>query len=154
MVKLEEVEGETVTNTQELEFSYSYFRLNQFSIAQNDKSYSVSVKIKLNGVYGDYDTACDLFTAPLPTPRTIKPEFKASAYPNPFANNFMIDVKTSSESVVALKVYDMVGRLIEQREVRVLDLETTTIGDRYPSGVYNVVVSQEDSVQTVRVVKR
>ncbi|MDI1318561.1 T9SS type A sorting domain-containing protein, partial [Flavobacterium sp.] len=74
--------------------------------------------------------------------------------PNPFANNFMVDVKTSSESVVTMKVYDMVGRLIEQREVRVLDLETTTIGDRYPSGVYNVVVSQEDSVETVRVVKR
>jgi len=51
-------------------------------------------------------------------------------------------------------VYDMIGRLVEQREVRVSDLETTTIGNRYPSGVYNVVVSQEDNVQTVRVVKR
>jgi hypothetical protein len=48
----------------------------------------------------------------------------------------------------------MVGRLIEQKEVRVSDMETTTIGSQYPSGVYNVVVSQEDSVQTVRVVKR
>ena len=66
----------------------------------------------------------------------------------------MLDVKTSSQSVVNLKVYDMIGRIIEQREVRVSDLETTTIGDRYPSGVYNVVVSQEENVQTVRVVKR
>jgi hypothetical protein len=80
--------------------------------------------------------------------------FKAVAYPNPFANNFMLDVKTTSQSSVNLKVYDMVGRLIEQRDVRISDMETTTIGDRYPSGVYNVVVSQEDSVQTVRVVKR
>ncbi len=66
----------------------------------------------------------------------------------------MINVKSSSESVVNVKVYDMIGRLIEQRESRVSDLETSTIGDRYPSGVYNVVVSQEDNVQTVRVVKR
>jgi hypothetical protein len=80
--------------------------------------------------------------------------FKAVAYPNPFANNFMLDVKTTSQSSVNLKVYDMVGRLIEQRDVTISDMETTTIGDRYPSGVYNVVVSQEDSVQTVRVVKR
>ena len=48
----------------------------------------------------------------------------------------------------------MVRRSIDQRDVSVSDLETTTIGDRYPSGVYNVVVSQEDSVETVRVVKR
>jgi trimeric autotransporter adhesin len=80
--------------------------------------------------------------------------FKATAYPNPFANNFMLDVTTTSQSSVNVKVYDMVGRLIEQRAVSVSDMETTTIGDQYPSGVYNVVVSQEDSVQTVRVVKR
>ena len=43
---------------------------------------------------------------------------------------------------------------MEQREVRVSDMETTTIGDRYPSGVYNVVVAQEDNVETVRVIKR
>jgi hypothetical protein len=66
----------------------------------------------------------------------------------------MLDVTTSSHSVVGVKVYDMIGRLIEQREVSLTDLENTTIGDRYPSGVYNVVVSQEDSVETVRVVKR
>jgi hypothetical protein len=66
----------------------------------------------------------------------------------------MLDVKTISQSVVNVKVYDMLGRLIEQREVRTNDLETTTIGDRYPSGVYNVVVAQEDNLETVRVVKR
>jgi hypothetical protein len=48
----------------------------------------------------------------------------------------------------------MVGRLIEQREVSINDIGTTTIGNNYPSGVYNVVVAQEDSLQTVRVVKR
>jgi hypothetical protein len=48
----------------------------------------------------------------------------------------------------------MVGRLIEQRDVNVSDMETTTIGNNYPSGVYNVVVGQEDNLQTVRVVKR
>jgi hypothetical protein len=48
----------------------------------------------------------------------------------------------------------MVGRLVEQRAVRTSDLETTTIGERYPSGVYNVVVSQDSNVETVRVLKR
>ncbi|WP_264521065.1 MBG domain-containing protein [Flavobacterium sp. N1994] len=151
-VKLDEISGESITNSQEIVISYSNFRLNQFSIAQLGKNYNVSVAIKLNGVFGDYSTACDLFTA-APS-RTVELPFKASAYPNPFANNFMLDVTTSSKSVVGVKVYDMVGRLIEQREVNVSDMENTTIGDRYPSGVYNVVVSQEGSVEIVRVVKR
>jgi hypothetical protein len=153
-VRLDELgEGEDIVVSQEREIVYSHFKLSDFSIAQLGKNYNVSVAIKLNGVFGDYSTPCDLFTAPLGKAVVVTP-FKATAYPNPFANNFMLDVKTASQSNVNVKVYDMVGRLIEQKEVRVSDMETTTIGERYPSGVYNVVVSQEESVQTVRVVKR
>ena len=107
----------------------------------------------MNGVFGDYSTACDLFTE-VPSKTVVQTPFTATAYPNPFANNFMLDVKTSSQSSVSVKVYDMVGRLIEQKEVSVSDMESTTIGNQYPSGVYNVVVAQEDTIQTVRVVKR
>lgn len=87
-------------------------------------------------------------------PKNENATFNVKVYPNPFANNFMIDLKTASQSIVNLKVYDMVGRLIENREVTLSDLETTTIGEHYPSGIYNVFVSQEFSVKTVRVVKR
>jgi hypothetical protein len=152
-VLLEEVDGEDVVNFQEREITYSYFKLSEFSIAQLGKNYQVSVAIKLNGVFGNYDTACDLHT-PLSAKMVAVVPFKATAYPNPFANNFMLDVKTASQSAINLKVYDMLGRLIEQKDVGVSDMEATTIGNQYPTGVYNVVVSQEDSVQTVRVVKR
>ena len=119
------------------------------------KSYNADVAIVLNGVETEYGRVCTITTGSGLRPiASTKQLFKATAYPNPFANNFMLDVKTSSESVVSLKVYDMIGRMIEQREVGLSDLETTTIGDRYPSGVYNVVVSQGEDVQTVRVVKR
>ncbi len=151
-VKLDEIDGEDVTNSQEIVVSYAYFRLNQFSIAQPGKNYNVSIAIKQNGVFGDYSTACDLFTASSKGANDL--EFKATAYPNPFANNFMIDVRTGSSVSINLKVYDMVGRLIEQRDVKVSDMETATIGDQYPSGVYNVVVSQDKTAQTFRVVKR
>ena len=143
--------GEEVISEEKI-FAGSTFKLSDFTIAQAGKTYSISVAIKLNGVFGDYSSSCDVFTAA--AARTVKMPFKATAYPNPFANNFMIDVKTTSKSVVGIKVYDMIGRLIDQREVSVSDMDSTTIGDQYPSGVYNVVVSQEDSVQTVRVVKR
>lgn len=152
-VKLDEITAGSVTNSQELVFPYSYFRLNQFSIAQPGKNYNVSVAIKQNGVFGGYSTGCDVFT---PLSKTIDSDmsFKAGAYPNPFANNFMLDIKTNSQSLLNLKVYDMIGRLIEQRSVRVTDMQSTTIGDQYPSGIYNLVVSQEDNVDTVRVIKK
>ncbi|MCF6132119.1 T9SS type A sorting domain-containing protein [Flavobacterium wongokense] len=160
-VKLEEISGEDVVNFEEREITYPHFKLSDFSIAQEGKIYNVSVAIKLNGVFGDYDTACDLFTASNEDGddeggtivKAMMP-FKAVAYPNPFADNFMLDIKTNSQSSVNLKVYDMLGRLMEQRNISVSEMQDTTIGSQYPSGVYNVVVSQGDSVETVRVVKR
>jgi hypothetical protein len=133
---------------------YSYFKLSDFPEAQVGQTYFVEVAIEINGVFGDYGNSCEINAVAPEIPRAVAPKFKATAYPNPFADNFMLDVKTESQSEVNVKVYDMVGRLIEQRDLRTSDLETTTIGNNYPSGVYNVVVAQEDNLQTVRVVKR
>jgi len=160
-ILLEEISGEDVINSQEREISYSYFKLSDFSIAQEGKNYNISVAIKLNGVFGDYSTACDLFTASNEDGndgagsivKAIMP-FRALAYPNPFADSFMLDVKSSFQSDVNVKVYDMLGRLIDNKNLGIPDTYTTAIGEQYPTGVYNVVVSQEDKVSTVRVVKR
>jgi hypothetical protein len=105
-------------------------------------------------VFGDYGNSCEISVVAPSVPKAVLVPFKATAYPNPFADNFMLDVKTTSQSIVNVKVYDMVGRIIEQRELRTSDLETKSIGNNYPSGVYNVVVAQEDNLQTVRVIKR
>jgi hypothetical protein len=84
----------------------------------------------------------------------VKTSFSVKAYPNPYSENFNLSVTTSSEDKVGIVVYDMTGRLIERREVRPSDMVEQQIGDRYPSGVYNVVVTQGEEVKTVRVIKR
>jgi hypothetical protein len=48
----------------------------------------------------------------------------------------------------------MTGRLLEVRNVEVTEMESQEIGARYPSGVYNVIVTQGADVKTLRVVKR
>ncbi len=83
-----------------------------------------------------------------------KVDFSAVAYPNPFAEHFMIDVKTASEAAIGIKVYDMTGRLLEQREVQVSEMESQQVGESYPAGVYNVIESQGHEVKTLRVIKR
>jgi hypothetical protein len=137
-------------------------------------AYSISVQYStFNGistVWSGYGAECTVNTPSLALPKMVSAsesvsasasEFKAIAYPNPFSNNFNLavealnpDAETSGNSIVNLKVYDMLGRLIEQKDVRVSDLETTSIGEQYPSGVYNVIMSQDKTIETIRVVKR
>jgi len=53
-----------------------------------------------------------------------------------------------------LKVYDMIGREIEVRQSSVSDMTVLEIGNQYPTGVYNLIVTQDDRVKTLRIVKR
>ena len=84
----------------------------------------------------------------------LKIPFDVKAYPNPYTETFNLSLTTASEGKVSIVVYDMTGRLIERREVRPSDMVEQQIGDRYPSGVYNIVVTQGEEVKTLRVIKR
>ena len=97
-------------------------------------------------------TACP--TAREEIVEVTKTPFSVKAYPNPYTETFNLSLSTSSEDKVSIVVYDMTGRLIERREVRPSDMVEQQIGDRQPSGVYNVVVTQGEEVKTLRVIKR
>ena len=121
-------------------------------------SYSISarVQVMIDGVptWSAYGAECVLITPSAMLLRTIDVPFTAVAYPNPFTNSFLLDVKSSNTSNVDITVYDMLGRLVEQRQVSANELETTTIGSNYPAGIYNVVIAQDTDTKTVRVIKR
>ncbi|WNM18785.1 GEVED domain-containing protein [Flavobacterium capsici] len=130
------------------------FSLNMVSGWAPNTLYAVAVSMKLFGSYTDFELSknCSILT-PQPARLAATP-FSAVAYPNPFAENFKINVKSSNDGQIDIKVYDMVGRLVEQRTAMFNEIDTVTIGDSYPSGVYNVIVSQNEDVKTVRVIKR
>ena len=117
-------------------------------------TYSVQVSIEINGVFGPYGKICTLTLPSVGKADANAVAFQAIAYPNPFAENFMLDVKTSSEEYIQVRVYDMLGKLIEDKKVDVASITNLEVGTRYPSGVYNVIVSQGDVVKTLRVIKR
>ncbi|RYZ56490.1 MAG: T9SS type A sorting domain-containing protein [Sphingobacteriales bacterium] len=130
------------------------FTLSDFTGLIPGATYDVRVRLIFNYAdpAGPYGKTCSVVVPG--AARTVKPEFKAVAYPNPFADNFNIDVTTSAEDNVTVKVYDMTGRLLESHNVHVNEINSLEIGDRFPSGVYNVIVSQGEEVKTLRVVKR
>ena len=116
-------------------------------------TYSVQVSLEINGVFGPYGKIC---TVTLPSVRTDVNAiaFQVTASPNPFTETFMLDVKTSSEEYIQVRVYDMLGKLLEDTKVDVSSITNLEVGTRFPAGVYNVIVSQGDSVKTLRVIKR
>jgi hypothetical protein len=55
--------------------------------------------------------------------------------------------------MVYVSVYDMTGKLIENREVMPSDLEDLQLGSNWSTGVYNVIVSQGEHIKSLRVIK-
>lgn len=80
--------------------------------------------------------------------------FTVTAYPNPFTENFQLAFTAVSDDEIQIKVYDMLGKLIENRNLALTEIENTVIGTGYPSGIYNVNVRQRDQSQTIRIAKR
>ena len=89
-----------------------------------------------------------------PAKGVIAAPFGVVAYPNPYTENFNLSLTTSSDATVGVSIYDMTGKLIDKREVAPTEVAGLQVGNRYPSGVYNVVVTQGSDVKTLRVIKR
>jgi hypothetical protein len=79
--------------------------------------------------------------------------FSVVAYPNPSATIFTLEMLSSNKGKsTELKVYDMIGRLIEHRQIG--KAEAIEIGEDYSPGTYNIVVTQDTQVKTLRVIKK
>jgi hypothetical protein len=86
----------------------------------------------------------------------VKTPFEVKAYPNPYVEIFNLNIKTAGQEDIELMVYDMTGRLIEQRRniSPSDDLPISEIGSGYPSGVYNVVLTQGGDIKKVIVIRK
>ena len=122
--------------------------------------YGVRIAVMTAGTWSPFGDACQI-TAPGGTSKGIVSVaegpttlFKATGHPNPFSTAFNIAVQSSNTKHIALKVYDMLGRLVETRTVEISQIDQLELGQHYPAGVYQVIVSQGDDLQTLRMVKR
>ena len=145
----------------------AYFNLSQLPSGYTANTvYSVKVAVETgnSGVYSAYSTACNITTPATLTAKGLDvavsdvsadvQDFKVIALPNPFTTTFGFDIQSFTDGQVAFKVYDMIGKLLESREVKFEDVINQSLGENYPAGVYSIIVSQGDNNQTLRVVKR
>lgn len=79
--------------------------------------------------------------------------FEVTNYPNPFNDTFKFNVSTSSNEILSIKIYDMLGKLIENNITSISDINNLEIGKNYSKGIYNIVVTQGENIKTLRVIK-
>jgi hypothetical protein len=80
--------------------------------------------------------------------------FDPIAFPNPFNHSFTINVDTSSQELIRIGVYDLLGRLIEEKISKPNEIQNQIIGENYLSGIYIVIVNQGTKAKTFRMIKR
>jgi hypothetical protein len=158
--KFEVVNGAT---TQTIETVSRMFQLTSLpGGALYNTTYTIRVAVKYNGVWGNYGDECMVSTPSKKVAKTTDPvteseliPFIVVGYPNPFTNSIKLDITTqNTASEVEFKVYDMIGKLIETQTKAVSEIRNLELGASYPSGIYNIVVTQGMNLKTVRVVKR
>jgi hypothetical protein len=137
--------------------------LNRFSLQDitnyaPNTTYSVRVRVFSSGSWSPYGDACEIVSPgaarQVEGKEAVVSSFDVVGYPNPYDYQFNFRMESSSNAPVSIKVYDMIGKLIETREVSASDMPIQTLGERYPSGVYNIIVTQEENVKTLRMIKR
>lgn len=80
--------------------------------------------------------------------------FNAFAIPNPYSESFHLEIQTATESTIQVRIYDMLGKLVENRSIEASDIQNVLIGANYPTGIYNVNVSQGENTHTLRIIRR
>lgn len=146
-----------ITYTTPYSTTMNKFKLNNFIGLSPNTAYNVEIAVKMptEPNFGPYGPICTINSSAVL--RMIAPavvEFKAVAYPNPFASSFLLDVKTASESKIQVRIFDMLGRIIEDKMLENAALSVLEIGTAYPSGVYNIIVTQDENYNSLRVIKK
>ncbi|HLP63848.1 Calx-beta domain-containing protein [Flavobacterium sp.] len=136
--------------------SFAFSLVTDYSIGT---VYNVDVAVmNTDGTYLPFGPVCSVTTPGSPlkelTTKSVVEVFEVVGTPNPFSENFKLNVTSSSVEPISVSVYDMLGKLIETKEVSTNDIENFEAGVNYPNGVYNIIVTQGDNAKSVRMIKR
>ncbi len=155
------VTNQTTNSVQIIDKLLRVFNFNTVTDYSNGTAYTVEVAVKnTNDTYLPYGDSCTIFTLGS-APGFVKvgytldnQTFKASAYPNPYNTSFNLDLRSSSNSTISVVIYDMIGKQLLSKEFSVSEIKDYQFGDTMPSGIYNIIISQDDTIQSLRMIKR
>ena len=127
------------------------FTFGQFAGYAPGQTYQVRVAVMTSGVWSLLGGVCTITAPGVLVAKSVAAHADAKVWPNPFTQDFTVAV--DSGTVKKILVYDMLGRLVEQQQIEG-SAESFKLGGQYPSGVYNLIVTDESATQTIRIIKR
>ena len=147
-----------IVSVTELDRTVNWFTMNMISNYSPNTYYGVRVKVMSSGSWSPWGNQCYIISPATSRMSQQNPEvkevFNAKVYPNPYENEFYLNVESTSTSDVIIRIFDVYGKLIEDRRVPFIQVPNVTFGSRYSSGVYNIIVSQDDEIQSVKLIKK
>ena len=86
--------------------------------------------------------------------KALLSDYSVTVYPNPFNERFGIALQTQSDEMINVLVYDMLGKLLDKKQVLTSALDQFSLGENYASGDYLLVVAQGAQIKTFHIMKR
>lgn len=139
-----------------------YFTLK--SLPNNFGQLGVTYAVKVSGVSASgttypYSDSCQITTpAPIakldPNTEVGDDIFVIKAFPNPCTDFFSIEFESSSNEMVTVKLFDMIGRQLEERMIKANEVSIQKFGANYPTGMYTIVITQNHIVKNLKLIKK
>ena len=86
--------------------------------------------------------------------KTILLSENVVAYPNPFTDYLYINIGSSLDEVVSVRVFALDGKLMQLRDLPVKNGEVMIDGSYFPEGTYLVKVESENIKNSFKIVKQ
>ena len=145
----------TTSQSQIIDSVNPWILFTQLTYYNHNTNFSVEVAVKVTGDFSDYGAACIITTSAAAKAASglSLAEMVVKGSPNPFVDTFTLSFSETVSQPVQVNVYDMLGKLIESREIQPTT-DFIQLGERYPSGVYSVLITQSDQVKSIKMIKR
>ena len=79
--------------------------------------------------------------------------FKVTMSPNPFDKSFSLQLQSSIKNDVSVTIFDILGKKLSSETMSVENLKNAIFGTSLASGVYQVVISQGENKEVIKVIK-
>jgi uncharacterized protein YjiK len=81
-------------------------------------------------------------------------DFQITAYPNPTNSYFNLNVVSENLDTISIKIFDMMGRFLEEQNINPNEVTNLKFGTDLPSGFYNLIIKQGDLHKLIKIIKK
>ncbi len=89
-----------------------------------------------------------------PVKISVETELNVTIYPNPFRQDFNVNIIQLSNDSVDIKVFDLLGKKVDIQNVESSKINSTVFGSSYLPGFYTILFRQGQLEKTIKVLKK